>query len=356
MNWQLSFTQTLNFSIIKNENALALDFVSGNRKILVIDETVYKLYGNEIKLDPHDRLLIVPCFESAKNMNNVELVTAFLEESGVLRRSEPIIAIGGGVLLDLVGFCCSIYRRGIPYIRVPTTLLAIVDASVGAKTGINHFNRRNRLGSYYPPTLTVIDKKFIATQDAREISNGIAEILKLAIILDVKLFELVEHNAKKLIDCKFQIDVADSVIDLAITGMVDQLEPNMWERELKRCVDFGHSFSPVVEMKHVDQLLHGEAVILDCLLSACISAGRELVTKNELRRMFDTVSNSGLSSTHPGFYDFDLLLSGLADVVKHRDGNQFLTLPQGIGNHCIVNNVTDDEIFQAMQLMKLYNE
>jgi 3-dehydroquinate synthase len=356
MNWHLSFTQTLNFSIIKNENALNFNFITSNRKILIVDENVYRIYGNEIKLDSDDCLLVIPCSESAKNINNVEIINKFLEDSGVLRRSEPVVAIGGGVLLDLVGFCCSIYRRGIPYIRVPTTLLAIVDASVGAKTGINHFDRRNRLGSYYPPVLTVIDKKFISTQDNREISNGIAEILKLAIILDITLFELIENNSKELFKHKFQIDIADDIIDLAITGMVKQLEPNMWEKELKRCVDFGHTFSPIIEMKNVDHLLHGESVILDCLLSSCISVGREIMTKHELTRLFNTVINSGLSSFHPSFYDFELLISGLADVMKHRDGNQFLTLPTGIGKHCIVNDVSNDEIFKAMMLMKEFNE
>lgn len=357
MIWNISATQTLNFSIINTPNALAFDFANkSHRKIIIVDDSVYSLYRREIQLTTNDCLLVVKSSESTKNIDNVEVVTKFLDTTGVLRRSEPVIVIGGGVLLDLVGFCCSIYRRGVPYIRVPTTLLAIVDASTGSKTGINHFGRRNRLGSYYPPILTIIDKRFIATQSSREVSNGIAEILKLAIILDIDLFELIENNADRLLADKFQIDIAQNVIDLSINGMVNQLQPNMWERNLERCVDFGHTFSPGIEMKNIDNLLHGEAVILDCLLSSCISFNRNLVNENELSRIFNVVTRSGLSTEHPDLYDIQLLISNLTDVMKHRDGNQFLTLPCGIGNHLIVNDVTDNEISNALSVIKKYNE
>ena len=145
------------------------------------------------------------------------------------------IVIGGGVLLDLVGFCCSVYRRGIPYVKVPTTLLAIVDASVGVKVAANHFGRRNRIGAYYPPIATLIDKKFIKTQDERNIVNGIAEIFKLAVIKSPELFYLLEENAEMLIEEKFQYGaVPVRVINLAITDMINELGPNLWEKRLDR--------------------------------------------------------------------------------------------------------------------------
>jgi 3-dehydroquinate synthase len=122
------------------------------------------------------------------------------------------------------------------------------------------------------PSFNIIDTSFIKTQDRREISNGMAEILKLAIVLDHRLFEMMELAPHQLLTQKFQnLALADQIIDRAITGMTQELNDNLWERNLKRPVDFGHSFSPVVEMKNVPNLLHGEAVILDCLLSSCIS-------------------------------------------------------------------------------------
>jgi 3-dehydroquinate synthase len=150
-----------------------------------------------------------------------------MEDFGLLRRSEPVIAIGGGSLLDSVAFACSIYRRGVPYIRVPTTLLGIVDVSVAIKTGVNHLGRRNRLGTYYPPSAVFLYRKFIETQSDREICNGLGEILKLAIIEDLSLFLLLEANSALLRKEKFQYGaIPVKVINRAITVMINNLQNN----------------------------------------------------------------------------------------------------------------------------------
>jgi len=274
----------------------------------------------------------------------------------VLRR-EPIIAIGGGVLLDIVGFACSIYRRGIPYIKVPTTLLAIVDASVGSKVAINHFERRNRLGAYYPPIATLIDKKFIKTQSEREIVNGIAEIFKLAVIKSPELFTLLEENAELLIEEKFQHGaVPVRVINLAITDMIAELGPNLWERKLDRCVDFGHTFSPVIEMANIPELLHGEAVALDCLYSSCIACLRGYIGQSVLNRIFNLAKRLKLKTYHEDFTKIELLQQSLADATKHRNGNQFAPLPIYVGNYKIVNDITQSEMKYAIELFRTYHD
>ncbi len=181
MTWRVKTTLPVEFDIVKVPDALDWDVIPGQRRIAVVDETVYGLYKD--KFPQGTEVFTVHSTEAKKDWQTAERVLKFFQDIKLLRR-ETVVAVGGGVLLDLVGFCCSIYRRGVPYVRVPTTLLAIVDASVGAKTSINHFGFRNRIGSFYPPKLTLIDKTFIRTQDHREIANGMAEILKLAIVLD----------------------------------------------------------------------------------------------------------------------------------------------------------------------------
>jgi 3-dehydroquinate synthase len=351
MTWRVKTSLPVEFEINKVPDALNFWTYPGQRRIAVIDRNVYNLYKDRIPAGVEH--LIIDASESEKHWTNAEQVLSFFEEKSVLRRSEPIIAIGGGVLLDLVGFCCSIYRRGIPYIRIPTTLLAIVDASVGAKTSINHFGRRNRIGSFYPPVQTLIDTSFIKTQESREISNGLAEILKLAIVLDRELFEMIETSAEDLLATKFQnLQVADSIIDRSIAGMTQELNDNLWEKDLKRVVDFGHSFSPMVEMKNVPNLLHGEAVILDCLLSSCISNIRGKLSDSELKRIFAVVKSCNLATDHKDFYDVDLLWSGLCDVMNHRNGNQYLPLPTSIGHCLIINDLTYSELETATQRLK----
>ena len=337
-----------------------LSFGESNRRVVVIDETVYKLYGEQLEtyfktFQVELELFVVDATEENKDWHETDEILKFFEFSGVLRR-EAIIVIGGGVLLDLVGFCCSIYRRGIPYVKVPTTLLAIVDASVGVKVAVNHFERRNRIGAYYPPVATLLDKKFIATQDERNIVNGIAEIFKLALIKDKELFELLETSAEQLITEKFQFGaVPVRVINLAITGMIDELVPNLWEKKLDRCVDFGHSFSPIIEMQNIATLQHGEAVVLDCLLSSCIANVRGYVDGDTLKRIFKTANDLKLPSFHKDFCNFDLLKKSLSDTMKHRNGNQYLPVPVGIGNYNILNDVTDDEIKKATIVFKGMN-
>jgi 3-dehydroquinate synthase len=297
-------------------------------------------------------MLVIDTNEESKTWKDADHILQFFEDEGVLRR-EPIIAIGGGVLLDIVGFACSIYRRGIPYIKIPTTLLAIVDASVGSKVAVNHLGRRNRIGAYYPPIATYIDKKFIKTQSEREIVNGIAEIFKLAVIKSPELFQLLEENAEMLIEEKFQYGaVPVRVINLAITDMIAELGPNLWEKRLDRCVDFGHTFSPVIEMANIPDLLHGEAVALDCLFSSCIAFTRHYIDITTLKRIFNVAKRLKLKTFHPDFTKIAMLKESLSDATKHRNGNQFAPLPISIGNYKIVNDITDEEIKLAIDIFE----
>jgi 3-dehydroquinate synthase len=353
----VEFSLTYSSDIFSPSNQDIVNITNSNRRIIVIDSEVYDLYKDNIALyfgavKLESRILCVDCKEKNKNWKNVDKILDFFEQNGVLRR-ESIIAIGGGVLLDIVGFACSIYRRGIPYIKIPTTLLAIVDASVGSKVGVNHIGRRNRIGAYYPPTATYIDKKFIRTQSEREIINGIAEIFKLAVIKSPELFRLLEENAEILIKEKFQYGaVPVRVINLAITDMITELGPNLWEKRLDRCVDFGHTFSPVIEMKNIPELLHGEAVALDCLFSSCIAFQRSYLEIDDLKRIFSVAKRLKLKTFHEDFTNMILLKESLSDATKHRNGNQYVPLPIAIGNYKIVNDLTEDEMNLAIDVFE----
>ena len=353
----VEFKLTYSADIFNPQNQDIASITDSKRRIVIVDSEVHRLYESQIHyyfqaLDIELVLLAINCKEENKTWDNTDTILKFFEVNGVLRR-EPVLAIGGGVLLDIVGFACSIYRRGIPYIKIPTTLLAIVDASVGSKVGVNHLGRRNRIGAYYPPIATYIDKKFIKTQSEREIVNGIAEIFKLAVIKSPELFELLEEHAELLIDEKFQYGaVPVRVINLAITDMIAELGPNLWEKKLDRCVDFGHSFSPVIEMKNIPELLHGEAVALDCLYSCCIAYNRKYIDFLTLGRIFNVAERLKLRTYHEDFTNMDLLLESLRDATKHRNGNQYVPLPVSVGNYKIVNDVTEEEMKKAIDVFE----
>lgn len=154
------------------------------KRFVVMDETVFKLYGCQVKDYFESRgvlysILPLATTEENKSMEMVMTIVGEVHKFGIDRRTEPIIGIGGGVCLDIVGLAASLYRRRTPYIRVPTTLLSYIDASIGAKTGVNFANCKNKLGSYVPPAAVLLDRSFMQTLPRRHLSNGLAELLKV---------------------------------------------------------------------------------------------------------------------------------------------------------------------------------
>jgi 3-dehydroquinate synthetase len=361
--WNLKTELPVNASLIYSTNIfdpsnkdLSTHLVH-NRLVILVDKKVNNLYKKEMqnyfKLNMIEyKILEVETGEENKNWSTVKTIVQFFESISVFRQ-EKIIIIGGGVLLDIGGFACSIYRRGIPYVKVPTTLLAIVDASVGAKVGINYLDRRNRLGSYFPAVETLIDKSFINTQEEREIVNGLGEIFKIAIIKSAELFNLIDLSYESLIKEKFQHGaVPVKVINLSISLMLEELGPNLWEKNLKRAVDFGHTFSPVIEIKNIPNLLHGEAVALDCIFSSCISFNRGYIDKEVLLKIINVAKKLKLKTFHKDFTNLSLIKESMDDAFKHRNGNQYITLPIGIGSYKIFNDIEYNELKDAIRLFK----
>jgi 3-dehydroquinate synthase len=290
-------------------------------------------------------------------MEAVFTVVNGLDSFGISRRHEPIIGIGGGVVLDIVGLASSLYRRGTPYIRVPTSLIGLVDAGVGIKTGVNFGCHKNRLGSYFASTVALLDRGFLSTIDDRHISNGLAEILKIALIKDARLFELLEEYAELLLTERLTGQtltgdvVARDVFSRAVGGMLEELEPNLWEKQLERLVDYGHSFSPTLEMRALPALLHGEAVSVDMALTTVLAAERGLVSKQDRTRIFDLMRRLRLPIWHP-LLEPGLLENALRETIRHRDGSQRMPIPVGIGAACFLNDLTVAELARAAEILR----
>lgn len=166
------------------------------KRFIVMDEVVYNLYGSQVTdyLEARHVLYQILPLSTTEENKSMEMALKILEEVhqfGIDRRTEPIIAIGGGVCLDIVGLAASLYRRRTPYIRVPTTLLSYIDASVGAKTGVNFANCKNKLGTYIAPVAAFLDRSFIQTIPRRHISNGLAEMLKVQFFSFFAIFIII---------------------------------------------------------------------------------------------------------------------------------------------------------------------
>ncbi|WP_211116437.1 sedoheptulose 7-phosphate cyclase [Glycomyces buryatensis] len=358
VDYQVSMVQGLldpsNSSLAR---ACGADGVRKVRCLVVVDDVVDELYGDRFR-DYFGAWNIeaawqpAPGDETAKTLEQAVAITEAMSAMGILRRTEKVIAIGGGVVMDVVGLAASLYRRGIPYVRIPTTLIGQVDAGVGVKTGVNHGHHKNRLGSYCAPTTTLIDTEFLRTVEPRHINNGMAEIIKMALVKDADLFELLEI-AMPVVDAGMMADrnpLSIEIIARAIAGMLSELEPNLWESVLERSVDYGHTFSPSLELRADPPLLHGEAVGVDMAICVALAHNRGMLSKEDTDRALRLMCAAGLPVTDAVF-TAELVSEALRDAVKHRDGMQRIPLTTGIGSVRFVNDLTDDEIERGLDFV-----
>ncbi|MBK7862425.1 MAG: sedoheptulose 7-phosphate cyclase [Archangiaceae bacterium] len=358
--WEVRATRAVNYDVRETSDVLSPHnptlLIGGrgtSRRFVVVDEVVYASREEQLRayFEHHGveaRILPVTATEPNKSFELFFSLARELDAFRLNRRTEPIIAIGGGVLTDVVSYVASCYRRGVPCIRVPTTLMGLIDAAIGIKTAVNFDHGKNRIGSFEPPFAAILDRGFLATLPMRHILNGVGEIMKLALIRDAQLFELLEKEGKAAIDDRFQTQGRE-ILRGAIGGMLEELEPNLWEENLERATDFGHTFSPVLEMKDVDGLLHGEAVAIDCAFSVVLSQQRGMITKATSDRALDTMARLGLPLYHP-MATPDLFLEGLEERTAHRDGYQRAPMMVDIGKYQFLNDITYEELVSSMRV------
>ena len=227
---------------------------------IITDENVYKLYHKDMveALEGyHASYVVVKPGEHSKSVEVYHQVIDTLIEKGI-KRNHLIVAFGGGVVGDLAGYVAATLYRGISYIQIPTTLLAMVDSSIGSKVGIDLKQGKNLLGAFYPPKLTLINPQFLETLDERTYNNGLAEMIKAGLIRDKKLYQyLLDHERVTMKEIEMAIHVKREVV------LVDPLD--MGERML---LNFGHTFGHAIEKKHhYDTYLHGEAISYGMLIA-----------------------------------------------------------------------------------------
>lgn len=362
--WTISHQRPIQYDIVcyrglfETPNDLLFDGKDheGRRRFIVVDHNVYKFFSPSIRryfLEKKIETKIIPIEAGEKN-KSIENYLALLRELDAFlinRRNEPIIAIGGGVLTDLVGFVASTYRRGISHIHIPTTLMGYIDAAIGIKTGINFQGHKNRVGAFAPPQKTILDKTFFKTLGERHLLNGMGEILKLGIIRSSSLFGLLENHGKHCLDSRFQDEIGDLILESAIENIIEELEPNLFEENLERAADFGHTFSVVLEMQEELNLLHGEAVAIDCVFSSFLAYHRKMLQLSHLERILKLVQDLNLFR-NPGDLNPELLWESLIERSHHRNGLQRLPLPTAIGEHVFVSDIQFEEILATCHSLR----
>ena len=339
---------------------LAAQFRRFGRCLMVIDEAVDELYGEGIEeYFAHHAIELtrvpVRIAETEKSLATLEQIVDAFGEFGLVRK-EPVLVVGGGLTTDVTGLACSTYRRGTNYIRVPTTLIGLIDASVAIKVAVNHRDQKNRLGAYHASRLVVLDFSFLATLPIAQIRNGMAELVKIGVVGNRRVFELLEEHGVDLLRTRFGHGedgtaalraIGHELCHEAIRSMLELEVPNLHELDLDRVIAYGHTWSPTLELTPEVPMLHGHGVNVDMALSATLAARRGYITEVDRDRILELMSRLGLALDSP-YLTAELLHRATKSIIQTRDGLLRAPVPRPIGECFFVNDLAEDELEQTL--------
>lgn len=277
--------------------------------------------------------------ERTKTLDQVSRVIHAAERAG-LGSGDRLIVIGGGTVMDIAGYAAYLYRGGTPYIRVPTTLVGMIDAGIGLKVGVNVSAHKNLLGAYHPPLACVCDAGFLRTLSAQQQRCGMAEAIKIGVVCDGLLFDLIEQGHTDVL-AGADTPVVEAILKRSISAMLRQLEANPFEENTRRLPDFGHEFGHMLESLSQYRLRHGEAVAIGMALSCCLASYAGYLPDSELNRVLSLLHRVGLALYDP-VCDAGVLWRKLHDeVLPHKAGQLHLVVPRRVGTGDFIDSIGD---------------
>ncbi len=371
-NFQVHFSYNIQFTenMFHPENRLFLDFVTNyghptfRKKILfIIDEGVAihhpdlqekigLYFGQQTEVQLVSPLVIIPGGEQVKNdVAHFDQVLEAIDQYGIDRHSF-VAAIGGGAVLDMVGYAAAVAHRGVKHIRIPTTVLSQNDSGVGVKNGINFFGKKNFLGTFAPPVAVFNDSTFLTTLNERDWRSGIAEAVKVALIKDLTFFEWLEKNALALA-ARDQEAMATQIFRCAELHVQHISSGDPFESGSARPLDFGHWAAHKLEYLTQFSIRHGEAVAIGIALDAAYSHLKGWLTETELQRILQVLRNLGFDLYHPALAENekDNLWRGLNEFREHLGGQLTITLLKALGKGEEIHEMDFDLVKQAVDYL-----
>ncbi len=313
--------------------------------LLIVDKNISKKIISRIKKSLSKKKLytnILNANEKNKNQNSVnKILNILLKEN--FSREDCLISIGGGITGDISGFAASLFKRGLKFINVPTTLLSQVDSSIGGKTGVNTRYGKNLIGSFYQPHLVISDIQFLKTLPKREIICGYGEVLKHSLIANKKIFNYLNKNSEKVLNLSSPF--IEKTIYESCKIKKNVVEKDEKEKGLRKTLNFGHTFAHAYEasLGYSKRLNHGEAVILGMKTALNFSLKNNLLNNEEHNLIINHISNSNLPSKITKFFnlkDLDKILSFMLKDKKNNSDKISLVLLKKIGSPLINKEYT----------------
>lgn len=329
----------------------------GKKVLVVSNPAIFKNYGERAIASLNSAgfevtSCILPAGEQYKTLTSIQKIyNAALENR--LERSSTMVALGGGVIGDMTGFAAATWLRGINFVQVPTTLLAMVDASIGGKTGVNHPRGKNLIGAFYQPRLVLIDPQVLKTLPAREFRAGMAEVIKYGVIWDAQLFAQME-KCKRLDQMRYLDEgLLPEILNRSCQAKADVVGKDEKEAGLRAILNYGHTIGHAVESLTGYRIVnHGEAVAIGMVAAGAIAVNLQLWDKEAAERQDALIKKAGLPTQLPAGIDIEAIIDALQADKKVKAGKVRFILPTQIGAVTITDQVPADAIRQVLRQMQ----
>jgi len=319
-----------------SQATLLTQHIKGNEVLVVSNTTIAPLYLQQVLdslTDYRCESVILPDGEEFKNLDVLNQIFDTLLEK-TFSRKVTLIALGGGVIGDMTGFAAACYQRGVPFIQIPTTLLSQVDSSVGGKTAVNHALGKNMIGAFYQPQCVIADTLTLNTLDDRQLSSGLAEVIKYGLINDPDFFEWLENNIAAL-RARDQGVLAEA-IERSCQDKADLVAKDELEQGVRALLNLGHTFGHAIETgMGYGNFLHGEGVAIGMVMAADLSQRMGWIKKEDVERIKRLLIAAGLPVKAPEEMSSKRFMSLMAVDKKVQDGHIRLVLLKKLGQAVI---------------------
>jgi 3-dehydroquinate synthase len=325
-------------------------YIAGRQVCIVTNDTIAPLYLDKLKAQLGDKEVcevILPDGEAYKTLATLEQIFDTLIEKNH-NRGTTLIALGGGVVGDMCGFAAACYQRGVQFIQIPSTLLSMVDSSVGGKTGVNHPLGKNMIGAFHQPNCVVADLSLLDTLPDREFAAGMAEVIKYGLICDAPFFEWMERNIAGLMSR--DSDLLTEAVYRSCVNKAEVVAEDEREGGRRAILNLGHTFGHAIETAEgYGNWLHGEAVAAGMVLAMALSVELGWLSSDILNRGEKLLKIVGLPVLPPANMDVDQFLQLMGRDKKVLDGRLRLVLLKGLGESVVSSDVTKETVATVLR-------
>jgi 3-dehydroquinate synthase len=320
---------------------------------VISNETIWNLHGGAFwdalnRRGIKAQVALIGDGEKYKSIQSVTKVYDQMLEAGMSRRT-CVIAFGGGVVGDLAGFVAATFLRGVNFVQVPTTVVAMVDSSVGGKTGVDHPLGKNLIGAFYQPRLVAIDTHYLSTLDSHNRTGGFAEVIKYGVIYDAEFFRFLEENIAEALELK--PDSLRYVIARSCEIKAEVVSADEFEGGLRAILNYGHTFAHAIESvgEYAERQFHGQAVAIGMVAAAELAVRMGIFDVQSRNRIESLISNCGLPSRIPAKLDSERILDRMKTDKKVADGQVRFILPRRIGEVELRDDAHRELVLQVLR-------